>query len=291
MKNSKQVLTGLLFPHIALVVILAVISAAGLIYSFIGVNVNLIIQITFYVLSAYALTIVSIRCFKVIQKLNRYRKANLYYIKYRSNKKLQIKISLYMSVSINFIYSASHFTMGIFYHSIWFYALSAYYFLLIIMRFFLLRETYKIGILENKKQEYRCYRLCGIALLLMNIILSVVVFYIVWRNKGFAYHYIMTIAMATYTFATFTKAIVSMWQYKKYNSPIISAAKQISFAAALVSMLSLETAMLTAFGNNDNLAFNRIMTACTGASVCIMILGLAIYMIVHSTKCIKREMP
>ncbi len=32
--------------------------------------------------------------------------------------------------------------------------------------------------------------------------------------------------------------------YRKYHSPVISAARKVSLAAALVSMLSLETAML-----------------------------------------------
>ena len=93
--------------------------------------------------------------------------------------------------------------------------------------------------------------------------------------------------MAAYTFTAFTMAIINMVKYRKYHSPILSAVKQISFASALVSMLSLETAMLAAFGDTTDSGFSRIMTASTGACVCSIILIMAICMIAHSTKQIK----
>ena len=61
----------------------------------------------------------------------------------------------------------------------------------------------------------------------------------------------------------------------------------ISLTAALVSMLSLETAMLTQFGAADDPMFRRIMTASTGVGISIIVLGMAIFMIVKSTKQMK----
>ena len=74
-----------------------------------------------------------------------------------------------------------------------------------------------------------------------------------------------------------------------YTDAILSAAKQISFASALVSMLSLEPAMLNAFGDGDTPSFRFTMTAVTGAAVCVTVLGLAIHMLVRSTKKLKQE--
>lgn len=48
--------------------------------------------------------------------------------------------------------------------------------------------------------------------------------------------------------------------------------------------LSLETAMLTAFGEGERPIFRKTMTASTGAVVCVVILSMSIYMIVSSTK-------
>ena len=68
----------------------------------------------------------------------------------------------------------------------------------------------------------------------------------------------------------------------------MSAAKVINLTVALVSMLSLETAMLTQFGTGRDGVFRQIMTALTGAGVSVLVLGMAVYMIIKTTKQIKR---
>lgn len=51
-------------------------------------------------------------------------------------------------------------------------------------------------------------------------------------------------------------------------------------------MLSLETAMISRFGA-DQPDFRRIMTSASGGCVCIIVLGMAVYMISKSTKRLK----
>ena len=65
-------------------------------------------------------------------------------------------------------------------------------------------------------------------------------------------------------------------EFRRYQSPVLSAAKVINQTAALASMLSLETAMLTQFGAGDNPGGRQIMTACTGAGISMIVLGMAI---------------
>ena len=93
--------------------------------------------------------------------------------------------------------------------------------------------------------------------------------------------------MAMYAFYNIITAVMNVVKYRKYRSPVMSAAKVVSLAAALVSMLSLETAMLTQFGSTDSEMFRRIMTSCTGAGVCTIILAMAVYMIYHATRELK----
>lgn len=157
------------------------------------------------------------------------------------------------------------------------------------MRYFLLKETLKNKPEKDLFMELLHYRFCGILLLVMNIALAVIVFYIVWQNRGFEHHYIVTIAMAAYTFTAVTKSIVNVVRFRRYESPVMSAAKAISLAAAFVSVPSLETAMLTAFGGQNNFAFRQIIIAATGAAVSFGILAMAVYIIIHSTKEIRLE--
>ena len=50
----------------------------------------------------------------------------------------------------------------------------------------------------------------------------------------------MIYVMAMYAFYVTVMAVINMVRYRKYHSPVMSAAKAVNLAAALVSMLSLE---------------------------------------------------
>ena len=99
---------------------------------------------------------------------------------------------------------------------------------------------------------------------------------------------ITAIAMAAYTFTTFTVAIVNVVKYRKYNSPVFSASKAISLAAALVSMLTLESTMLTTFGDGTMTEITqKWMLGATGGAISVLIVATAIYMIVSGTRKLK----
>ena len=95
--------------------------------------------------------------------------------------------------------------------------------------------------------------------------------------------------MAAYTFVTLTVAIVNIVKYRKYNSPVFSASKAISLAAALVSMLTLESTMLTAFRDGTMTALEqKWMLGATGGVISALIVATAVYMIVVGTKKLKQ---
>lgn len=135
------------------------------------------------------------------------------------------------------------------------------------------------------QEELVKYRNCGIVFLLMNLALSLMVFFMVYWNRTFEHHEITTIAMAAYTFGSMAMAIMNVVKYRKYNSPVYSASKAISLAAACVSMLTLESTMLTTFSDRTmTLGKRRILLGSTGAVICAFIITMAIYMIVQSSK-------
>lgn len=138
------------------------------------------------------------------------------------------------------------------------------------------------------KEELIRYRLCGWIFLAMNVTLSLMVFFMVYWSRTFQHHEITTIALAAYTFTAFAMAIINMVKYRKYNSPVYSASKAISLASACVSMLTLESTMLTTFndGSMDALA-RKILLGCTGGAVSLFIIIMAVYMIVQSSKKLK----
>jgi hypothetical protein len=128
---------------------------------------------------------------------------------------------------------------------------------------------------------------CGYVLLVMNQALAAIVIYIVHQNQGFSYPGILIYGMAIYAFYIVITAIINVVKFRKMGSPILSAAMCVNLTAALVSMLSLETAMLAEFGGDPEFRF--LMTSISGGVVCSFVLGMAIYMIVRSTRRLKRS--
>jgi hypothetical protein len=83
-------------------------------------------------------------------------------------------------------------------------------------------------------------------------------------------------------------AAINVFKFRRHGSPVMSAAKVINLTAAFVSMLSLETAMLSEYGGDD-LVFRKTMTSISGGIVCVTVLGMAVYMIIRSTKNLKSD--
>ena len=287
MKISKHVLEKVLFPHMAILILLVPVAAALLIYAFTNETAHPAVVYGAYVLSAYALAIVCFRVAEIIRWAKAVRTENRYFVRYFSDPWLRLKISLYSSLALNTVYAVFQLGLGFRHGSIWFYSLAMYYVLLAAMRFVLLKETVKNPQGGNRFMELLLYRFCGVLLVGMNLALAVIVAYIVWKNRGFEHHAITTIAMAAFTFGTLTKAIVNVVRYRRYQSPLMTASKVVGLVSAVVSVLTLETAMLTAFGGQNDPLLRQIMTGATGAAVCILVLVLAVSMIVHGTKEIK----
>lgn len=69
----------------------------------------------------------------------------------------------------------------------------------------------------------------------------------------------------------------------------MSAARAVNLTAALVSMLALETAMIAQFNDQSTSPFFReAMIAFTGGAVCTVVVGMGIFMVVHSSKQLKK---
>lgn len=285
----KKIGKALLFPHIAIMIVLIPVSIVFLVYSMVLTGTESVAAIISYVLAVYTLTIwcfkipCLIRFFKGVKDKNKY--AQIWF----NDTHLRVKVSLYGSLIWNTAYAVFQLGLGFWHHTFWFYSMAGYYIALAVMRFFLVRHTSKHKPGERMKEELSKYRACGIVFLLMNLTLSLMVFFMIYWGRTFHHHEITTIAMATYTFGSLTMAIVNVVKYRKYNSPVYSASKAISLAAASVSMLTLESTMLTTFGDASvNLTSRRIMLGASGGAVSVFIIVMAIYMIVQSNKKLKQ---
>lgn len=286
----------LIFPHWIIKTLLVIVSAVLLIYSLGYQNANPIIAYSSYALSAYTLVVVCIKVPVLIKAVKKGLRANKYSNKYLSEPLLRAKISLYASSAISVLYAFFKFGAGIYYHSIWLGAIAVYYIVLSVIRFGLVRKD-RMRLKMEDEREQRLYELksgqfCGSLMFLLNIAVTGLVAQMIWQNKYYDYPGFMIYAQAAYTFYCLTIAIVNVVKYRKLERPILSAAKVVSMACALTSLLALQTAMLMQFGS-DQMNYMRIMNLLTGTAVCFSVFVMAVWL-VHTTKkeirLLKKEM-
>ena len=286
----KKIGKALLFPHIAIMIILIPIATVLLVGSMVFIGTESVIAYISYVLATYTLTI---WCFKIptlIKFFKTFKNENKYARRWQDDTRLRVNVSLYGSFAWNAMYGIFQLWLGFYHHTFWFCSLGGYYICLAVMRFFLVRHTRKYAPGEKMQAELMKYRACGIVFLVMNLSLALIIFFMVYWNRTFEHHMITAITMAAYTFTALTTAIVNVIKYRKYNSPVYSASKAISLAAALVSMLTLESTMLTTFGDGTMTATTqKWLLGATGGAISALIVATAIYMIVVGTKKLKNE--
>ena len=284
----KKLGKALLFPHIAIMIILISIATVLLVGSMVFIGTESVIAYISYVLATYTLTI---WCFKIptlIKFFKTFKNENKYARRWQDDTRLRVNVSLYGSFAWNALYGIFQLWLGFYHRTFWFYSLGTYYICLAAMRFFLVRHTRKYAPGERMQTELVKYRACGWIFLIMNLALALIIFFMVYFNRTFEHHMITAIAVAAYTFTAFTVAIVNVVKYRKYNSPVFSASKAISLAAALVSMLTLESTMLTTFSDGTMTAVEqKWMLGATGGAISVLIIATAVYMIVVGTKKLK----
>lgn len=280
----KQFGLNLLYPHLAVIIILMPIAVAFLVLSLIYLGTESILAIFSYLLAFYVLLVICFRVPRMITSFKTFKRENKYAQKWFSDVHLRMNVSLYGSLVWNVAFAIFQLGLGFYHGSFWFYSMFAYYIMLGVMRFFLVKHTRKYKANELAEAELKKYIASGWLLLFMNLALAVIVFFMVYFNRTFHHHMITTIAMAAYTFFTFTFAIVNIFRYKKYKSPVYSAAKKISLIAGAVSMLTLETTMLTTFGEAESTLLSQILIPITGAAVIGFAIVIAILMIKKGTK-------
>ena len=284
----RRIGEALLFPHIAIMILLVPIATVLLVGSMVFIGTESAIAYISYVLAAYTLTVWCFQIPTLIKFFKTFKNENKYARKWQEDTRLRVNVSLYGSLAWNTLYGVFQLWLGIYHHTCWFSSLGAYYICLGLMRFLLARHSSKYAPGEKMQTELIKYRACGWVFLLMNLALTLIIFFMVYFNRTFRHHMITAIAMAAYTFTALTTAIINVIKYRRYNSPVFSASKIISLTAALVSMLTLESTMLTTFGDGTMTATDqKWMLGATGGAISVLIVATAIYMIVVGTKKLK----
>ncbi len=291
MEKFKKIILQLIHPHFLIVILFTIISVTGLCYIFIGDYEESLFAYVIYALSFYTLSSIVVAIPPVVIKCRKKIYDNPYASRYLSEIELRARISLYSGTIINLGYAVFKLFTGIYYHSLWFGAVAVYYIVLFIIRFSLIRNDRKSNREKNKNSrhllQWKSYFLCGWLLLILNIAITGMVVQMIWQNKGYTYAGYIIYISALYTFYRIIMAVVRIVKIRKRNNPVLLASKALDLSVALMALFSLQTAMFASFGTEMTETERRIMNTVTGGMVCLIIICIAVYMIIHSAKKIK----
>lgn len=174
--------------------------------------------------------------------------------------------------------------------SVWYGALAGYYIILALSRGLLLNSKRRIRKISGEKHFYqvkmiKIFRATGISLMVITIALSAAIFHMATASKTFSYPGLTVYASATYAFYKIIMSVYNFIKAKKYKDLAVWSIRNINLADALVSILALQTALISTFGNGvDGSVYNMI----TGIAVSVIIIGMGTYMIVKSNLMLRR---
>ena len=193
------------------------------------------------------------------------------------------------SFLMSVIFGAFNGVMGIIHGSIWYGALATYYICLAFLRGGIL--TYhksKVGKKErldasrDELTKIKIMRSSGIILLVLNVALSSAIAQMIFSDAHFIYLGWTIFAYAAYAFYKITMSVYNLFKAKRQSDLTVQAIRNVNLTDASVSILALQTALLTTFSTGEvNVSlFNTL----TGILVSAFSIGIGVYMIIYANK-------
>jgi len=241
-----------------------------------------------YLYSTYALAVVCAWLPGAVGRLSRrlaaevegYSKAHpglgrLYAV--ASDPERRVRSLLVPSLVFNLGYDAFKLGAGLWLGSWWMIAAGVYYAVLASLRYALLRTFMAEGGSEGGERDWRTYRNTAFQMFFLTVAMNGLIIQTV--QFGEAYHYpgVLIYAFALYAFIKIIAAVSSLIRKRHEENVILAASRCLGFACALMSMMALQTALISQFGGGE--AFARTANALFGAFVCMAMLGVSGHML------------
>lgn len=192
-----------------------------------------------------------------------------------------------LSLIVNVAYALLCGVLGIALRASWYGMFSFYYLLLSALRCGLLAGAMRSrrraagdarGLLVSR---WKLYRLCGIALFVLEFALAAAVTVMVAVGRPAPVSEVLAIASAAYTFYKVISAAVAFVKVRRLHDPLLQAFRNINLADAAVSLLSLQVTLVAVFSQGQGESM-RPLNASMGFFVCLLTIALGVWMIAEA---------
>lgn len=182
----------------------------------------------------------------------------------------------FFSLGVNLTYAVGNCVIGFLSHSWWFITVGAYYAVLSSARFCVLKTAQRSG--AHPETEAFAKRTTGCLLIALSICLVGINILSAVKDRGTAFHEIIMIAIAVYSFAKLTMAIIGMAKAKRCSAQFITILRNISLADGVVSIYTLQRSMLVSFPGMEAHEI-QLFNTLTGTAVWFIVLLLGLNLI------------
>ncbi len=204
---------------------------------------------------------------------------------YIKNTKNRTKLLLSLGLIINVGYASYNIFTGFLYGSVWFYFVAVYYIMLCSIKFFLLLRGF--GKTANTQQRLFDMKICGILLLVLNISITALIYITIHRGSAHFYKNSVIWTAVGYTLFRIAAAAIDIRSLYRCFDPVLYCAKGLSLSVALMSLFSLQTALLDRFVSSP--ALRAGLNIFTGTAVGVAVNLIAVRRITRAEKELKKS--
>lgn len=188
-----------------------------------------------------------------------------------------------LSALMTFGFTIFNGAIGILYQSVWNISICIYYVLLAFLRRIIVRSQIKTEYKNQDKEIIkRTYVVTHIILILIDVALVVPIALMVIGARNYTFGMIPAIAMAAYTTYRMTMSIIHYLKSKRNENHFIRLIRTINMQDTLVSVLTLQNALIIANGNE--MASMMRLTMWTSAGIW----GIILFFTVKSFMMIRK---
>ena len=171
-----------------------------------------------------------------------------------------------ISALITFGFTVFNGVIGVLYRSVWNISICIYYVLLAVVRRIIVRSQRKtVDKNQDKEIIKKTYVVTLIILILIDVALVVPIALMVIGARNYTYGMIPAISMAAYTTYRMTMSIIHYFKSKRNENRFIRVIRTINLQDTLVSVLTLQNALIIA--NGDDMASMMRLTMWTSAGI------------------------
>lgn len=205
-------------------------------------------------------------------------------------KARRLKLQLLRHLAVNLVYGLGQMIQGVLAGSAWLGGNGLYNLCLGVVYGVLLACGRRLGRCEapqsRQRLAWRCYTVCGFLLSGVNLTMTGLAIQMIWLGRSGSYSETAVIAAAAFTFYKLTMAVIRVCRVRSSNAPFLGAVRNLGLTEGLMSLFSLQTALLAVFGSDLELQF--LLNHLTGFAVCVMTMLCGVGMAWHGRKRIRQ---